>query len=268
MNWYYYDNAGRKQGPVDEAQLRALASLNTINHNTRLESETGDTKLAGQLDGLFSNPSSPASDNTVPNSMLEKNNGDNCDQFVKTSSKQSNDSRSINSRRINIGFALIFVFYIVGIIALLASIFSRKESWLYVGVFGCAGGAICVLAVLYWLWSQVPSCYASTKPGNAVKFLFIPIFNIIWVFIAYYGLSKSLNKTLENEGSNQRVSERLVLIVCILTAVILGLRTLAAFNPEAVNMPASLLILLFSLRTLLFIFALNSLRKGAVALKD
>ena len=49
------------------------------------------------------------------------------------------------------------------------------------------------LRILHKLWSLIPVHKAKTTPGKAVGFLFIPLFNIYWNFIAIYGLAKALN---------------------------------------------------------------------------
>ncbi|MFH1746249.1 MAG: zinc ribbon domain-containing protein [Planctomycetota bacterium] len=56
--------------------------------------------------------------------------------------------------------------------------------------------AILYLVWLYQTWSAVPPRHRSTTPGAAVGFLFIPFFNIYWMFRAVVGLSYSLERAL------------------------------------------------------------------------
>ena len=49
------------------------------------------------------------------------------------------------------------------------------------------------LRILHKLWSLIPIHKAKTTPGKAVGFLFIPLFNLYWNFVAIYGLAKALN---------------------------------------------------------------------------
>lgn len=52
-NWFYYDAAGTKQGPVNDAQLKALVKSGIITQETNLETESGHRGKAGQVRGLF-----------------------------------------------------------------------------------------------------------------------------------------------------------------------------------------------------------------------
>jgi Domain of unknown function (DUF4328) len=60
-------------------------------------------------------------------------------------------------------------------------------------------GAICYLVWLYQAWSSVPEPYRSASPGQAVGFLFIPFYNLYWVFRAVPGLSASIRRAEEAE---------------------------------------------------------------------
>lgn len=55
-NWFYFDAVGTKQGPITNAQLKALAQSGTITRETMLETDTGQSGKAGQVRGLFSVP--------------------------------------------------------------------------------------------------------------------------------------------------------------------------------------------------------------------
>jgi hypothetical protein len=50
---------------------------------------------------------------------------------------------------------------------------------------------------LYRAWASVPPEYRSTSPGRAVGFLFIPFYNIYWIFRAMPGLSASTRRAQE-----------------------------------------------------------------------
>jgi len=49
----------------------------------------------------------------------------------------------------------------------------------------------CVL--LYKAWKIIQDGSARTSPGKAVGFLFIPFFNLYWIFQAYWGFAKDYN---------------------------------------------------------------------------
>ena len=48
--------------------------------------------------------------------------------------------------------------------------------------------------LLYRFWQIIQDGFASTTPGKAVGFLFIPFFNFYWFFRAYFGLAKDQNR--------------------------------------------------------------------------
>lgn len=53
-DWFYYDSTGTKQGPINDAQLKAMAQSGMITPETTLQTGTGQTGKAGQIRGLFS----------------------------------------------------------------------------------------------------------------------------------------------------------------------------------------------------------------------
>jgi len=56
-NYFYTDAIGRKQGPVNDQQLKVLVSEGVIKPATPLETEGGHKGLAGQIPDLFPNRS-------------------------------------------------------------------------------------------------------------------------------------------------------------------------------------------------------------------
>jgi uncharacterized Tic20 family protein len=51
-NWYYYDQAGRKCGPVDSKTLKTLVQQSLITADTIIENEQGKSAKAGTIKGL------------------------------------------------------------------------------------------------------------------------------------------------------------------------------------------------------------------------
>jgi hypothetical protein len=49
----------------------------------------------------------------------------------------------------------------------------------------------------YRLWQVVQDGFASTTPGMAIGLLFVPYFNLYWIFRATFGLSKDLNSYID-----------------------------------------------------------------------
>lgn len=78
-------------------------------------------------------------------------------------------------------------------------------------------GIVCWAVLLYRMWAQVQRPGVRTTPGQAVGFSFIPLFNIVWNFIAFHGLSQELNKYCQQRNIPATpVTEGLALTSCIL----------------------------------------------------
>lgn len=61
-------------------------------------------------------------------------------------------------------------------------------------------GGIVWLVLWYKAWSSIQDGYARTTPGKAIGLLFIPFFNIYWVFQAIWGFAKDFNKYTERHS--------------------------------------------------------------------
>ncbi|MDO4584459.1 MAG: DUF4339 domain-containing protein [Planctomycetia bacterium] len=93
---------------------------------------------------------------------------------------------------------------------------------------------VCHCMLLYNLWKIIPPSIARTTPGKAVGFLFIPLFNLYWIFIAYYVLSKQLNAVSTQKGLPPMLSPEFALVTCILSII-----------PQLNSIGGILLIILF-----------------------
>lgn len=107
---------------------------------------------------------------------------------------------------------------------------------LVVGVFGLRNGdvseatslfALAALALLYAeilglvfcykMWASIQDGHARTSPGKAIGFLFIPLFNVYWVFQVIWGFSKDYNAYVDRYAINtKKLAEGLFLACCIL----------------------------------------------------
>ncbi len=58
------------------------------------------------------------------------------------------------------------------------------------------------LVVLYRNWCIIQDGHASTTPGRAVWFQFIPLYNLYWMFKAYWGLARDNNRYIERYFSS------------------------------------------------------------------
>lgn len=90
-------------------------------------------------------------------------------------------------------------------------------------LFAVASGVI-VLRLLFMGWKSIQNTeHARTTPGKAVGYLFIPIFNLYWIWVAYQGLVTDLNKALSDhytknqfpESSKSYIPDALGILICI-----------------------------------------------------
>lgn len=83
-------------------------------------------------------------------------------------------------------------------------------------------GSIIGYVHLYRAWSILQPTGSPTTPGAAVGFLFIPLFNLYWVFVAYKSLAESWNATMAQYADTRsvfRMSDGLFLAYCIMLIV-------------------------------------------------
>ena len=80
-----------------------------------------------------------------------------------------------------------------------------------------------VMLFIYRMWQAIQGFPARTTPGLAVGFMFLPFFNIYWIFQVYWGWAKDYNAyTTKSRLFHVRTSEGMALAVCI-TALASGL---------------------------------------------
>ena len=123
------------------------------------------------------------------------------------------------------------------------------------------------LKLLYIMWCQVPNKYTKITPSMAVGFLFIPLFNLYWIFIAYRGLAIKLNQGLQDVNSNYFIPTKLVTIACIifplffLLAILTGL---AGFSNS--DLPVFILLIGWLISWILVPIMYFVLKRGATEL--
>jgi type II secretory pathway pseudopilin PulG len=75
------------------------------------------------------------------------------------------------------------------------------------------------LIALYRTWAVMQYFNSRTTPGKAVGFLFIPFFNIYWIFVSIRGLAKDINEISDRAGLKKHVSTGLSTASCILSLI-------------------------------------------------
>ena len=58
---------------------------------------------------------------------------------------------------------------------------------------------IYTFVILWKMWSVIPEGHARTTPGKAIGFLFIPFFNVYWIFQAWGGFPRDYNSYVERQ---------------------------------------------------------------------
>ena len=87
-----------------------------------------------------------------------------------------------------------------------------------IGVLVMLSGSVLWFILIYKMWAAIQDGgFARTTPGKAVGFMFIPFFNLYWMFQAFWGFSKDYNANIDSQTiSAQRLPEGLFLTACIL----------------------------------------------------
>jgi hypothetical protein len=95
-------------------------------------------------------------------------------------------------------------------------------------------GIVILCILLYRAWQSIQDGNARTTPGKAVGFTFIPLFNLYWFFVAWYGFAQDYNRYIERYAITvPKLNESLFLAYCILNVCSIipyvgGLAALAA----------------------------------------
>lgn len=80
------------------------------------------------------------------------------------------------------------------------------------------------LVYLFRAWKAIEPARPRTTPGKAVGFLFIPFFNLYWLFVAYFGLANDWNRVMASHPNlvqAPRLNEGLFVTYCIVVVVAL-----------------------------------------------
>ena len=72
---------------------------------------------------------------------------------------------------------------------------------------------------LHRAWTILQPGGARTTPGKSIGFLFIPFFNLYWIFVTFKGLPEDWNRIMRSYNNTQRItpmSEGIFLTYCII----------------------------------------------------
>jgi len=87
---------------------------------------------------------------------------------------------------------------------------------------------VSLVAAAVWLhmaWASVPASMRCTDrgrwitPGKAVGYLFVPVYNLYWMFVANQGLCEAVNRVLLAQGAQPRAPRGLATTACVVQVI-------------------------------------------------
>ena len=96
----------------------------------------------------------------------------------------------VRTKRIESLFTAYWILLLVGNLLALLGIITKIFG---IDTFVLIAAAVIEYVLLYRLWQVIQDGYARTTPGKAIGYMFIPGFNIYWIFQALPGLSTDMN---------------------------------------------------------------------------
>lgn len=251
MSEWYYAHGGEQKGPVPVSELQRLADNGEFDPSVDLVWREGmeDWKPASTVGELQSNfhraapaspaeaPASPAfapSDTRAPAAPAELN--PYAAPVSDPSMAVSADGRLPQVKPVNYGLMVgLMVLGFFGLMAgygwLLASsglmegaetvseVPAGPLALIMLSLIPLMIGGILSLICLYRAWVLLQPHTPHSTPGKAVGFLFIPLFNFYWIFVAYWRWSQEWNRVVANNPGHPqapRMNEGLFLTYAIL----------------------------------------------------
>jgi hypothetical protein len=237
--WYYESNH-QPVGPVDEAAIAELLKSGTINSITLVWKEgLADWKHLGETElNELSRSVAPASPlSQAPGSPIYPPDAGAQSQAYSAPAKYAGGSGDVTPRVKPAALKKLFIWWAVllavMVIYTLSTYIIPTTNMVAVSCIAeIVIIAFCVInfIMLYRFWKIDQDGHASTTPGKAVGFLFIPLFQIYWVFRAYTGLANDQNRYIDlHFGSQTGISVRkahpLISIIALLFSFVGGLVT-------------------------------------------
>lgn len=237
MSEWYYAHGGEQKGPVPVSELQRLAGTGDFDPAADLVWREGmeDWKPAGMIEELapafqpatptpVDAPAAPAPGEVNPYAAPAAN------QEVQASSGNLPPVKPVNYGLIVGLLVLGFIGFVIGYGWLIASgglepnaapddVPPAAVITMLVGLIPLVIGGILSLICLYRAWVLLQPHTAFSTPGKAVGFLFIPLFNFYWMFVAYWRWSQEWNRIVVTSGGHPqapRMAEGLFLTYAIL----------------------------------------------------
>lgn len=120
------------------------------------------------------------------------------------------ENKNLNSIFLISYFASIFI-YLVSLFIEMSGERNLQEIYIVASIFSLLlilTSYVLHLIILYRAWDNIKDANftLSSTPQKAVGFLFIPFFNLYWMFIAYYNLFKETNRFTNSKIANESVA--------------------------------------------------------------
>jgi hypothetical protein len=145
--------------------------------------------------------------------------------------------------------------FIVGLIIMLTNRVETPTVSILLPLAGMAVAQIYFLISLYRCWKIIQGSTAGTTPGMAVGFLFIPLFNMYWVYRSIIGLAKDANEFLQLNGiEKKKISVILSTLTCIVGTLIVICAQLERIYPPLEDIPIYLFYMALALENILIFY--------------
>ena len=243
---WHYAEGGRSFGPYPESEIAKLIMFGPLTSSTHVWTEDfeewrllGDSDLARYLPESktvapeTTTPQDPADSDSIPRSEADP-------ELIILQLQRLFNGLILCGLS---GAALIYI--------------AMENKWQYLGLGGVMIGAIGMVGMFglhYKLWVLLQGRGARTTPLKAVGFLFIPIFNLYWHFVSYYGLAVDMAARCEElgfQGDENATQLGLAASVSNLVFVILNLFEMLEPNYQMISILMYLCLLAVFYRQIL-----------------
>lgn len=195
---WYYEYHGQ-QGPVNLQDLISLFKQGILNRQTRVWTEgMTNWEFAYTVNALHE---CFPYDSVDPDGVYETSYSS---ESLKIMAESIKKAWTVYRNRFHMALGLVIILVICPFLTPLFSSLGRDGS-VYSDAFSIFTYAVFLILIIYmiftWLnsliltyriWKSVPPNIAYTSPGMAIALLFVPLFNIYWVFITYGKLTSHL----------------------------------------------------------------------------
>lgn len=194
---YFYAVGKDRKGPVPFEKLKELAINGELDRRDKIWCKGMESWMpAGEHNDLFSDlPPDLEADDTAEPPPLEDVVAEEVDWDPVA--PDTPKSKFMERERLIVIVALPASVCITLIGFLAAKTQVSFQMFMGVGGILYVGGIVQYLIIHHRCWSLIPPKIASTTPGKAVGFLFIPAFSFYWGFVSFHNLATDANRTLE-----------------------------------------------------------------------